>query len=70
MEIEESLEEKAEGSELASASRMNMNLPLTPTVIPQDPQRDSVYKAVKRTKESVVYEEIAKDLRPSYASEN
>ena len=70
MEIEESLEEKAEGSEPASASRMNMNLPLTPTVIPQDPQRDSVYKAVKRTKESVVYEEIAKDLRPSYASEN
>ena len=31
------------------------NVPLTPTVIHQDPQRNSVTRAVKTTKESVVY---------------
>ena len=31
------------------------NIPLTPTVIQQDPQRNSVTRAVKTTKESVVY---------------
>ena len=31
------------------------NVPLTPTVIHQDPQRNSVTRAIKTTKESVVY---------------
>ena len=31
------------------------NIPLTPTVIQQDPQRDSVTRVVRTTKESVVY---------------
>jgi len=31
------------------------NIPLTPTVIQQDPQRNSVTRAIKTTKESVVY---------------
>jgi len=58
--------ETPETGSVSGWSKSHVSLPLCPTIIPSDPQRDSVSKVIKRTKESVVYAQISKDLQPQH----
>ena len=55
-------QENPDTGSLSVWSNSYVSPPLCPTIIPSDPQRDSVSKVIKRTKESVVYAQISKDL--------
>lgn len=55
-------QENPDTGSLSVWSKSYVSPPLCPTIIPSDPQRDSVSKVIKRTKESVVYAQISKDL--------
>ena len=59
-------QETPETGSVSGWSKSHISLPLCPTVIPSDPQRDSVSKVIKRTEESVVYAQISKDPQPQH----